>query len=1060
MESSSLINLALNTIAPLPNSAFTVVSTPVLPAAEPASGAAGGINARGDITGFWQDATPQANDHGFIIGASSGSPFGAGFQSFNAGASGTFPMSINDAGQIAGVDGNGNPFLRNPDGSSAFLPSLGFRPGAVAINNNGVFLAVGGGGSGAFVIGNQVFKLPACPTAPDCSNSTSNYSYSSAINSQGQIVGGISSTISGTSNAVIFTPTISAPIQTNLFASPCINSLGCANAGSTVFSSGDVNTDGPLALGTGGGDGTLTVGSATLTTSSLVVGQSSAGSATVQSGGTINTTSLIVGGQSSGGLTIDGSDGPVDAVVHADSTFVGDGLNGTVTEGKNASLFTNTLTIGTGGSFGTYTIGNNGNLAVNGDLTLGANAGGLGNLKVSDDATASVAGTLHIGDNGGTMTVAGNANVQLGAAVIGQFAGGTSPLSIQGNGTVIVGNVTNPFASGGGLAIGPMGNLTINLGMPSAMPAVQTTGAFNLAGTISVGLASPGIPPVGGDYALLQAGSIQNWQNLWLRDDVVVPNSPIASFQPPEFSPLQQSGKIVLPSLGQSYLNVEVFNSENPSNSYQEISLRSVSPVSSVQSVTDMVSAQNFVYSTMASDAARVSQSVYTLDTDQEPQGFAILRFVSNAADGFQAAAYQSPDGKIYVAFRGTLVLGDNAQTIADFNQTLPSNLDSVLGTYSGEAAQFLGAVIHDNGGSSSNIILTGHSLGGAMAQILGYETGLQAITFNTVPVGSFVQTLGALPAPLSQYSFPDHNGILNGLDNIINIKNQFDPSNWLLSNILRVPQIGQQITVQSDLDGGATALLFQTLATLGSASDAVACMSELISGGIISDCGAAASSLTSSATSLGQELVHDHAMDTMVDLLHAGAQVTGYKDAGFGIVTPVTLPVNAPVSTSVSATTGAITEVFNSPVFAGAASLFDPAGALGYVFQVGAGDPAFASFTGPLFGNDTGFEIDVFEGGTWQVQADVTALVPYFFSEPDGVDEFRALFLDQTPPLDLTDPIFELSFEGDGQFTGTITTLVETPNQAPEPGSLWLLGSGLVAFMIISRKRTNRQPT
>jgi hypothetical protein len=113
-----------------------------------------------------------------------------------------------------------------------------------------------------------------------------------------------------------------AAIATDQYASPCVNDglsggVTCAGSASQVSQPTDVDltkTSTPnLVVGAGGGTGTLAVGPATLTASSITLGGENEGDAIVQSGGTIKTGSLTIGNTTVNGSLSVQSGGSVNA---------------------------------------------------------------------------------------------------------------------------------------------------------------------------------------------------------------------------------------------------------------------------------------------------------------------------------------------------------------------------------------------------------------------------------------------------------------------------------------------------------------------------------------------------------------------------------------------------------------------------------------------------------------------------------------------------------------------------------------------------------------------------
>ncbi len=93
-------------------------------------------------------------------------------------------------------------------------------------------------------------------------------------------------------------------------------------------------------------------------------------------------------------------------------------------------------------------------------------------------------------------------------------------------------------------------------------------------------------------------------------------------------------------------------------------------------------------------------------------------------SDGFYAALFQSPEGRYVLAFRGTEPIEDKFADLA---------ADICLGT-GGDAAQLQHALIYYDDlvkWGYSDITLTGHSLGGGLANYVSVLRGVNACTFN-----------------------------------------------------------------------------------------------------------------------------------------------------------------------------------------------------------------------------------------------------------------------------------------------------------------------------------------
>jgi len=94
----------------------------------------------------------------------------------------------------------------------------------------------------------------------------------------------------------------------------------------------------------------------------------------------------------------------------------------------------------------------------------------------------------------------------------------------------------------------------------------------------------------------------------------------------------------------------------------------------------------------------------------------------SGATNGFQAAAFTS-QGYVVVAFRGTA-------------QAVDATADLALGVGMNSSYFSQGEEFVDSLGAGPNIILCGHSLGGAIAQVVANRKRVPMVSFNAPGVG------------------------------------------------------------------------------------------------------------------------------------------------------------------------------------------------------------------------------------------------------------------------------------------------------------------------------------
>jgi hypothetical protein len=167
----------------------------------------------------------------------------------------------------------------------------------------------------------------------------------------------------------------------------------------------------------------------------------------------------------------------------------------------------------------------------------------------------------------------------------------------------------------------------------------------------------------------------------------------------------------------------------------------------------------------------------------------------------------------------------------------------------------------------------------------------------------------------------------------------------------------------------------------------------------------------------------------------------------------PIVLPT---VSSSLSVYNGPIFE-FNTPVTAGTPISIDPPSATGFIYEIGAGDPNFASVELPAVQNPNPYDLYLWNGSKFVFDTTLDPNTVFDFGG-NGVSEFEILGIASSVglnPNSATDFVTTLTFEGSGTFTGTMTPVISVPE--PSTWAMLLLGFASLGFVGYRTERGRR---
>ena len=147
----------------------------------------------------------------------------------------------------------------------------------------------------------------------------------------------------------------------------------------------------------------------------------------------------------------------------------------------------------------------------------------------------------------------------------------------------------------------------------------------------------------------------------------------------------------------------------------------------------------------------------------------------------------------------------------------------------------------------------------------------------------------------------------------------------------------------------------------------------------------------------------------------------------------------------------GNVSYGFNMNVTAGVSYNIDPASARGFIYEIGAGDPNFASVELPDIGDSNPYEVLLWNGTKFVFDAFLDPNTLFDFAA-GGVSEFEIFGIDPNANVGLLNAnafITTVTFAGTGTFTGTMTSVV------PEPSTWAMMFIGFVGIGFAGYRRS-----
>ncbi|MBV5329714.1 MAG: PEP-CTERM sorting domain-containing protein [Chlorobium sp.] len=393
----------------------------------------------------------------------------------------------------------------------------------------------------------------------------------------------------------------------------------------------------------------------------------------------------------------------------------------------------------------------------------------------------------------------------------------------------------------------------------------------------------------------------------------------------------------------------------------------------------------------------------------------------SCSVSGYCAKAYRSSSGdKIVLSFAGTDpstrsdVLADLSFLNSKFTAT------PVMVDYVSKAVQdfiYLKQIY-----PNSELVLTGHSLGGAIAQLIAYASDAKVFTFDA-PGTSEIADTSEIRSKLAQLTLYSQT-----------------PTVWELRNV--------NYRLYDDL--------ISTVGTQFSDTATVTFTNDKLNKDTVNNTNAISMALSA------------HDLNNMINLLASGEP---NASSGIGPDADLIIPkyfmrngeTLVVMEMLLNDTLGPVfkhvhVKSLSEIVFENQIFYIDPKDDDAYWLSGKTGSPNFRSVILPyLYNTDAVFNLEWFRDGIWSSLGFFGELESYDFG-PGGVDQFRFFVLDLTsrlPAKFVEEFVIGVSFASGGQYDGNLASWqTQNATPTPEPATMLLFGTGIAGLAAVGRRK------